>query len=132
MSMRPRIYTIKSLMASFTQVRCDSPDAIEGFRERVESFLGGELREGRERGEWEYTIYFVAHALGLPRSDLPIGDDWAWGAWVEYFDEVENRLPADARELPRWLVFGRGLKMVPKPFHEPRSIECLLRAIEPS
>jgi hypothetical protein len=129
MSMRPRIYAVKSLepirramgsrdtslmeplIASFTQVRHDSPDAIEGFRERVQSFLGGELREGREQGEWEYPIYFAAHALGLLRSDLPIGDDWAWSAWAEYFDEVEDRLPADARELLRWLVFGRGLKI---------------------
>ena len=129
MSLRPRIYPIKSLdpirramgsrdtslmaplVASFKQVRGDQPDAIEEFRERAESFLGGELREGQERGEWEYTIYFVAHALGLLQGDLPISDDWAWGAWAEYFDEVENRLPEDARELLRWLVFGRGLKV---------------------
>lgn len=129
MSMRPRVYPIQSidpirqvlgsedtsllepLVASFKQFRGDQPDAVEEFRERAKSFLEGALRDGRERGEWEYTIFYAAHALGLLQSDLPISDDWVWGAWADYFDEVENRLPADARELLRWLVFGRGLKV---------------------
>lgn len=128
MSMRPQVYPIKSLdpirralgsgdtslmdplMAAFKQDRGDSPEALEDFRERVESFLGGELRDGKERGEWQYTIYFVARALGLLQRDLPISDDWVWAAWVDYYGEVEDRLPADALQLLQWLLLGRGLK----------------------
>lgn len=128
MSMRPLIYPIKSLdpirramgsrdetflermVASYKALRGDTPDAVEEFRKRAESFLGGELRDGQERGWWEYPIYFATHALGLLQSDLPVNDDWAWGAWGDYLDEVEDRLPADAQELLRWLVYGRGLK----------------------
>jgi hypothetical protein len=128
MSMRPQIYPIKSLdpirhalgsrdtsllenlTASFKQLRGDRPDMMPEFRKRVESFLGGELRDGKERGEWEYSLYFAAHALGLMKGHLPVTDDWAWGAWADYFEEVETRMPADARELLRWLVYGRGIR----------------------
>lgn len=155
MSMRPRIYPIESLepirrvlgsrdtslvgplVASFTQVRGDRPDLIDAFRERAESFLAGELRDGQERGEWEYTIFFAAYSFGLLKSDLPISDDWTWGAWAEYFDEVENRLPVDARELLRWLVFGRGVKIdrVDSPgayyaWPGPEEIETLVAALD--
>ncbi|MDR3636545.1 MAG: hypothetical protein P4L84_22265 [Isosphaeraceae bacterium] len=155
MSMRPLIYPITSLdpirralgsrdtslleplVASFKQLRGDRPDAIPEFRERAESFLAGELRDGQERGEWEYSIYFAAHALGLLQSDLPINDDWAWGAWGEYFDEVADRLPADAQELLCRLVDGRGLKTesvdCPGAYYAwlgPEEVERLLAALD--
>lgn len=128
MSMLPRIYPIESLdpirralgsrdmslldpwMASFQQIRGQRPDAFPEFRERAESFLEGELRDGKERGEWEYAILYAAHALGLLQGDRPVTDDWSWGAWADYFDEVGDRLPADAEESLRRLVYGRGLK----------------------
>jgi hypothetical protein len=101
---------LERIVASYKALRGDTPDAIEEFRQRAESFLAGELRDGKERGEWEYSIYFAAHALGLLPRDLPINEDWSWGAWADYLDEVEDQLPAEAQELLRWLVNGRGLK----------------------
>jgi len=155
MSLLPRIYPIKSLdpirralgsrdlslleplVASFKQFRGDQPDAIQEFRERAESFLDGELREGKERGEWEYSIYYAAHALGLLQSDLPVTDDWSWGAWADYLGEVEDRLPADAQKLLRQLVYGRGLKTdgvdCPGAYYawlDPEEVERLLAALD--
>ncbi len=155
MSMRPAIYPIKSLepirralgsrdpsllepmVASFKQLRGDRPDAIPEYRERVQSFLDGELRDGKERGEWEYSIYSAAHALGLLERDLPVNDDWSWAAWADYLDEVEARLPADAQELLRWLVNGRGLKTdgvdCPGAYYAwlgPEEVERLLAALD--
>ena len=126
--MRPRIYPITALdpirqamgsrddtlleriVASYKAQRGDSPDAVEDFRKRAECFVNGELCAGQECGGWEYPIFFAAHALELLQRELPLNDDWAWGAWADYFDEVANRLPADAQTLLRWLVDGRGLK----------------------
>ena len=124
-------------MASFRQLRGDEPEAIQEFRERAESFLDGELRDGQERGEWEYSIYYAAHALGLLQSDLPVTDDWSWGAWADYLGEVEDRLPADARELLHQLVYGRGLKTdgvdCPGAYYAwlgPEEVERLLAALD--
>lgn len=128
---------LERLVAAYQQKRNAGPDAIHAFRERAESFLNGELRDGKERGDWEYPIYFALDILGLLQSDSPINDDWAWGAWGEYLDEVENRLPADACRLLHWLVDGRGLKTdwvdCPGAYYAwlgPEEVERLMSALE--
>jgi hypothetical protein len=127
MSLRPMIYPVKTLepirnaigskdtsliermVESYKKDSGEDPDSIDRVRNAAKSLIAGELRKGKEPGEWVESIYHTALALGL-MHELPINEDWKWIAWSDYFAEVADRLPGDARQLLHWLVEGRPIK----------------------
>jgi len=130
MSMRPLIYSVKSLkpirealgsndasllermIDGYTKLYGGEPDqdSLKRVHEMGQSFLQGDLRGNKELGKWQEAIHLLAQSLGILETEFPINDDWKWDAWDDYAQVVGNDLSTETRQLLVWLIEGRPLK----------------------
>ena len=134
MSMRPMIYPVSSLEpirkaigskdSSLVDRIADAyaklydrepdPESLDRVRKAGQSLVDGKSPTENEPGTWLEAIHFAARGLGLLQSKYPVNEDWAWMAWLEYFEQAGEQLPSDARQFLQWLVEGR-------PFQGPKA-----------